>query len=134
MQIGKVTQEDLDYVVGRYDDGIRSTDEMLGGLFTYLEKSGLSKNTVVAIQSEHGEGLGERGYILHYDIYDEQTHTPLIIKIPELNLGRINDLASGVDVMPTLLEILNVQRPRPKAKVLCLAYWEHLLCQEKKFI
>jgi arylsulfatase A-like enzyme len=48
---------------------------------------------------------------MHYDIYDEQTHTPLIIKTPKLKPAQITSLASGVDVLPTLLSILNIPAP-----------------------
>ncbi|MSU73945.1 hypothetical protein EXS56_02280 [Candidatus Kaiserbacteria bacterium] len=110
--VGSVTQKDMDYLLGRYDDGLVLTDRRIGALFDYLDKTGLSKNTVVILQSEHGEALGERGYIAHYDIFDESVHTPLIIKAPMLSPGRIKALVSGVDVMPTLLSLLNLPLPK----------------------
>ena len=107
-----ITAADMAYVIGRYDDGILMTDRMLGNLFAYLKESGLDKKTVVVLESEHGEDLGERGYVAHYDIYDEQVHTPLIIKAPDLSHGRVSGLASGVDVLPTLLNMLRVSAPQ----------------------
>jgi arylsulfatase A-like enzyme len=103
-------KEDFDYLIGRYDDGIVMTDRRLGQLLDFLAASGLDKNTVVILQSEHGEGLNERGYVMHYDIYDEQTHMPLIIKTPLLAPQQVSALASGVDVLPTLLSILNLPK------------------------
>lgn len=105
VQIGK---EDVDYLIGRYDDGILMTDRRVGQLLDYLKESGLDKNTIVILESEHGEGFNERGYILHYDIYDEQVHTPLIIKAPKVAPRRIDALASGVDVLPTILSLLEL--------------------------
>lgn len=101
-------KEDFDYLIDRYDDGIVMTDRRVGELFKYIKSSGLDENTVVILESEHGEGFNERGYVMHYDIYDEQTHTPLIIKVPKLNSQQITSLASGVDVLPTLLSILEL--------------------------
>jgi arylsulfatase A-like enzyme len=106
-----VADKDIDYVIGRYDDGILHTDAMLDKLFNYLKKNQLDRNTIVVLQSEHGEGMGERGYILHYDIYDEQVHTPLIIKAPNITARRMSELASGVDVLPTILDLLNLPTP-----------------------
>lgn len=103
-----ITQDDIDYVVGRYDDGILRTDRMLAKLFDYLKKNNLEKDTIIVLQSEHGEGFGERGYILHYDIFDEQIHTPLIVKAPGLSAQRVTTLVSGVDVQPTILGLLNI--------------------------
>lgn len=107
----KITAEDIAYVTGRYDDGIYGTDEMLQKLFQYLEQSGLDKNTVVVLESEHGEDFGEHGYIAHYDIYNEQVHTPLIIEAPGLHAGHVSAITSSVDVAPTLLSMLGVSYP-----------------------
>ncbi|HXK37470.1 MAG TPA: sulfatase [Candidatus Paceibacterota bacterium] len=104
--IAQLGKNDFDFIVGRYDDGILMTDRRIGQLFSFLKESGIDKNTIVILESEHGEGLNERGYVLHYDIFDEQTHTPLIIKSPMLNPGRIDGLVSGVDIIPTLLALL----------------------------
>lgn len=109
--IGTVTNEDFSFVEGRYDDGIVKTDRMLRELLTYLKRSGLEKNTIVILQSEHGESLGERGYVAHYDIYDEETRVPLIIKAPSIPSGRTFSLVSGVDILPTTLDLLNIQSP-----------------------
>lgn len=106
--LGTLTADDLRFVHDRYDDGLYLSDQMLGTLFSYLKQSGLSNNTVVVFESEHGETLGERGYIAHYDIYDETLHTPLIMRIPGLLGSRVSALTSGVDVMPTILSALHV--------------------------
>ncbi len=55
--------------------------------------------------------MGERGYIAHYDLYDEQVHTPLVIKIPMLAGRRVDALVSGVDVLPMLLSLLQLPAP-----------------------
>lgn len=103
-------KEDFEYIIGRYDDGIVMTDRRIGLLLDYLKSSGLDEHTVVILESEHGEGFNERGYIMHYDIYDEQVHTPLIIKAPKLKPQQITALTSGVDVLPTLLSILDLPK------------------------
>lgn len=108
---GDFTQADANYIVNRYDDGIHATDAMLVPLFNYLKESGLANNTIVVIESEHGESLGERGYFWHYDIYDETTHVPLIIKVPGYLGTRVNALISGVDIMPTILGFLHLPAP-----------------------
>lgn len=109
--VGRVGQKDFDYLNGRYDDGLVLTDRLVGGLFEYLDKTGLADRTIVIFESEHGETLGERGYVAHYDIYDETVHTPLVIKIPTLAGRRVGALVSGVDVMPTILSLLRVSAP-----------------------
>ena len=106
--VGTVTTADIEYVRGRYDDGIVKTDRLLGELFAYLKATGLDRTTVVVLQSEHGESLGERGYIAHYDIHEEEVHVPLIVKAPGMEGQRISTLASGVDILPTVLDLANL--------------------------
>ncbi len=104
---GEVVPEDFAYVRGRYDDGLVKTDRLLETLFAYLRKTGLDRTTVVVLQSEHGESLGERGYVAHYDIHDEEVHVPLIVKAPGVEASRIAAVASGVDIVPTVLDLAN---------------------------
>lgn len=102
----------IKYVIDRYDDGIVKTDRILKEVFDFLADPAVSANTVIVIQSEHGEDFGEHGYIAHYDITDTQTRVPLIIKMPQAKPGRINALISGVDIYPTILEALGLTSSR----------------------
>lgn len=103
---------DLTYVRNRYDDGILMTDRELKSLFEFLDQPDIRENTIVILQSEHGEDLGEHGYIAHYDVLDTQVHTPLIMRIPGVSERRVQDLISGVDVFPTVLDFLNISPGR----------------------
>ena len=111
LPVAKFISADEQYIVDRYDDGILGTDAMLQPLFSYLQRTGLDRSTIVILESEHGETLGERGYIAHYDIYDETLHTPLIIKIPGFAGEKISALTSGIDVFPTLFAFLHLKVP-----------------------
>ncbi len=106
----KLNQNDTQFIIDRYDDGIYYTDSFLKDIFALLKQQNLEKNTIVVVASEHGEALGERGYFAHYDIFSTEVHTPLIIKIPKLPGGRINHLISSVDVLPTLLDLLGLSQ------------------------
>lgn len=103
----KLTDADVQYVRDEYDNGVRTFDDFLGVLLKELKRRNLLEKTVIVIESEHGEDLGEHGYFAHYDVLDTQTHTPLLIYIPTLQKGQeISSLSSGVDVLPTIMEIL----------------------------
>lgn len=109
--IGTVSEEDISFVRDRYDDGILHTDTMLRELFYYLKQSGLEESTIVIVHSEHGESLGERGYVAHYNIFDEEVRVPLIIKDPSFPSLRTSSIISGVDILPTVLELLSLEQP-----------------------
>lgn len=103
-----LSEPDIQYIRDRYDDGILETDTMLKEVYDYLRKTGLDQNTIVIFESEHGEGLHERGYIAHYDVYDEGIRTPLIMKVPHQRGRVVSALASSVDIVPTVLSLLSL--------------------------
>lgn len=107
-RVEELQPEDLAYVRDRYDDGLFAADRMLEKLFAYLEEADLDTRTVVVIQSEHGEGFGDHGYVGHYDIMDTEVRVPLIISIPGVSPRREEGLISGVDVAPTVLAAVGV--------------------------
>lgn len=103
----KLTNQDIQYVRDLYDNGVRAFDDFLGILINELKDRKLLENTIIVIQSEHGEDLGEHGYFAHYDVLDTQIHTPLLILSPQIEQGcRISSLASSVDILPTILELV----------------------------
>lgn len=103
----KLTDSDVQYVRDKYDNGIRAFDDFLGVLLGELRRGNVLEKTIVVIESEHGEDLGEHGYFAHYDVFDTQTHVPLLIFAPSFPGGqRVASFASSVDVFPTVIELL----------------------------
>jgi arylsulfatase A-like enzyme len=113
-----------------YDSEIRQFDDAMGNLVAELKKRGLFENTVIAITSDHGEGLWDRiklpdekdtkhaffsalyrkhGVMLH----EEQTHIPLLFHGPGVPKGeRVEQWVQHVDVAPTLYALANVPLPK----------------------
>jgi arylsulfatase A-like enzyme len=82
---------------------------------TTLKELGLDGETIVVIVADHGEEFLEHGGNLHgVTLYNEVTHVPLIFSIPGIPGPRTFDNAvSLVDVMPTVLEVLDIEMPAP---------------------
>jgi arylsulfatase A-like enzyme len=102
---------DLRTLKARYDAEIAFADQQLGALLDALSERGLAENTLVAITSDHGEGLMQHGHLLHgAQIYEEQVRVPLLLRWPaRLPAGRVIEGAvSLIDLAPTLLELLGV--------------------------
>lgn len=98
--------EDKAYFVDKYDDGVRTFDDYLGQIIAQLKEQNLQNKTIIVIQSEHGEALGEQGYYAHYDVLDNQVHVPLLIVDPRIKGGKkIESLTGSVDVLPTVLNL-----------------------------
>ena len=95
-----------------YDGEIAYMDDWIGYFFDELKKKGLWENTIVVLVADHGESLGHHKEKTHgIFIYRQTTHVPLIIRYPKtLSPGtRIKERVSTVDILPTLLDLLNIK-------------------------
>lgn len=91
-----------------YDGEISYADELVGRFLTRLETAGILKRAIVAVVSDHGEGLGDHGEAEHgVFLYREALHVPWILRLPGGEYGgtRVRGTAGLVDVAPTLLEL-----------------------------
>jgi arylsulfatase A-like enzyme len=105
-----------------YDGGILSFDHWLGRLVDGLRERGLWDRTLFVLTSDHGEQLGEEGrpapfgdgfYNVHgHTLYEELIRIPLIVRVPGTRGGRrIAPVTAAIDVMPTILDVLDVEAP-----------------------
>ncbi|MFT5285162.1 MAG: arylsulfatase A-like enzyme [Planctomycetota bacterium] len=93
----------------QYLGEIAYTDFHFGRVMDRLRLLGLYDDTTVILTSDHGESLGERGIRnLHDGIFENTTHVPLIIRIPNLNPGVVPGLVSTLDIYPTLYDFLGL--------------------------
>jgi arylsulfatase A-like enzyme len=107
-----------DSITDLYDGEISYLDFHLGRLFDWLEKSGRLDETMIVIMADHGESLGERGVYKHSSqLYNEQTHVPLIIHFPGVAPQSIGDYVSTIDLGPTILSAVGLDYPKECAGV-----------------
>ncbi len=102
------------YAAAPYDGEIAYLDAQLGRFFAALKSKKLFEGALLAVTSDHGEGLGGHGENTHgIFLYDETIHVPLLIKLPQnKNAGaRIKARAGLVDLAPTILDALQVPVP-----------------------
>lgn len=94
----------------RYANGylaeIAFFDEQFGLLMESLRKNGLAERTLVALTSDHGEGLGQHGEATHtFFVYDTTQMVPLILWCPEhVPAGCVvPSQVRLIDIAPTLV-------------------------------
>lgn len=69
------------YWGGAYRRATRYTDDLLEGLFPWIERN--HPDTAIFCFSDHGESLGEHGMKGHFStLYDVLVHVPMYVKIP----------------------------------------------------
>jgi arylsulfatase A-like enzyme/Tfp pilus assembly protein PilF len=99
---------------GAYDAEIATADQQVGRLLDHLAADRRLDNTIVVAVGDHGESLGEHAEEQHaFFVYDATVRIPLIMAGPGVTARVINDQVRIVDVMPTILDRLRVEIPRP---------------------
>jgi arylsulfatase A-like enzyme len=92
-----------------YDEKTRNTDQCIHELVENLDERGMLDDTVIAITSDHGELLGERGWWGHPDLpYNTLFEIPLIIHDPDRDTERVETPVSGVELPQVLTELAGV--------------------------
>ena len=89
-------------------------DQQVGRVLHALQEAGLAEDTLVVLTSDHGEGMAAHRWVTKLSHYEEASQVPLIFSHPEaLPAGGITgQLASGVDLLPTLCEYAAIDCPR----------------------
>ena len=100
--------EDKHLIRSVYYGLISEVDAQIGRLMRGLRDKGLWQNTVIVVTSDHGEMMGDYGLFGKGGFLPESQHIPLIIRLPgAVEAGQCKRFTSAVDVLPTLLHILD---------------------------
>ena len=115
---GSITEDDVRTARHAYLANCSYLDEMVGALLDTMEATGLSRDTVVVVTSDHGDMLGERGMWFKKHFFDHASRVPLIMHAPwRFAAGHRSGNVSLVDLLPTLCELARVDvaslAPRP---------------------
>jgi arylsulfatase A-like enzyme len=118
---GKVVFDDDDKRTVRalYDGGVADVDARIKNILERMRETGMLDRTIVIISADHGEELFEHGWVGHastsYDgkLYDELIRIPMLLRLPNgAKTGRFDALVQGVDVMPTIFDVLGLDPAR----------------------
>lgn len=95
-----------------YDGQVAWADSLVGTLVDWLEERGLLEQTIIAVTSDHGEEIFERGQFDHGDtLHEEVTHVPLVLAGGGLPQGKVvGTRVSLVDLSATLLDLAGLGR------------------------
>lgn len=82
-------------------------DAQFGRVLDALDRTGLSKNTIIVLWSDHGYHLGEHGLWCKTTCYESDTRMPFIIATPDDRPRgvRTDALVELLDIYPTLVEL-----------------------------
>lgn len=108
---------EIKQIQGIYNGAVRSVDDAFGKIVKFLKKEKLLNKTIIIITADHGENLYENDWGIGHGEHlygDNVINPPLIIYNPFENypVKNINALVRDVDLMPTILEMLNFAAPK----------------------
>ena len=95
-----------------YDAGIAFADRQIGRIIDYLDQHDLTRNTLIVVVGDHGEGLSEHDEREHgHMLYNTTLRVPLIVSHPALCQPghRVTQAVSLVDLLPTIEECLRLK-------------------------
>lgn len=110
---GQIEMDDDDFraLEALYKAELHYLDHRLGKLYDYLDENELLEDTALLIVGDHGENLGEHGFMDHqYCLYDTLLHVPLIARYSDSFSSGIESEAMVElrDLYPTILELADV--------------------------
>lgn len=89
-------------------------DHQMGRLLAYLPE-----NTVVIFTSDHGDMLGDHGWIRKRNPYEGSAHVPFVLHLPPALASKLgvkpgtvcSEPAELMDIMPTILDLCGIEIP-----------------------
>jgi arylsulfatase A-like enzyme len=112
---GRVLPNDLAHLIAQYRANLNYVDDAFGELIRKLKDAGLYDDSLIILMSDHGDAFFDHhrfGHNVH--LYDDMTRIPLIMKFPksdEVKPRRLRSLVETVDVLPTVIDFLNLDPP-----------------------
>jgi arylsulfatase A-like enzyme len=93
---------------------VQSVDDNVGRLLAYLDRHGLTRNTIVIYTSDQGFFLGDHGLFDKRFMYEESLRMPFLVRWPaRIRPGTRSDaIGLNVDFAPTFLDLAGLPIPR----------------------
>lgn len=110
----RYTREDWQKIWPVYLGLVALLDHCVGMILEELEAQGIYDDALILFCADHGEMLGSHCLFQKMCMYQESVLTPLAFKLPagmDIRPGVSDQLASAVDVLPTICELAGVQTP-----------------------
>jgi len=107
---------DYQYIEAQYDGAVAYMDASIQHLLTRIDELGLAEDTLVVLNSDHGETLYEHEcWFDHHGTYENTLHVPLVLRLPgKLPEGkRVSGMCLHQDLMPTILELMGIRAKIP---------------------
>lgn len=108
-----ISEEMARQAIQAYYASISFADAQTGLILDALDRTGLSRNTIVVFTSDHGYHMGEHGHYQKTTLFENATRVPLILAGPGIHSkGQTSEaLVEMVDFYPTLADLCDLEAP-----------------------
>ena len=108
-----LSEHDIRVARATYYGMVNMVDHFVGQILEQLEAEVLLGNTIIAVNSDHGLGMGENGVHKKRSFYEEIVKSPLLFSWPgHIPSGRIvREPVEFIDFLPTLLDLSDMPVP-----------------------
>jgi len=106
--------------IKNYDKYIEKADEYLREIFKVFEELDLFKDTIFVIFSDHGVSVGEKKGEMGYGRYCYDYTLRTFVSFIQSDIfpkKEVNKLSRGIDIMPTILDILKIPEDKNFGKI-----------------
>ncbi|PSG88495.1 sulfatase family protein [Aurantibacter aestuarii] len=107
--------------IARHYSNVELMDAEVGEFINQLKADGLYENTIIFFYSDHGGPLPRQ----KREIYDSGLKVPFMVKHPNGNKGRTDELISFVDLAPTMLSLAGIKAPKHLEGQAFLGIYKH---------
>lgn len=99
------------HIIDLYDGGVSHFDDVVGRIAAHLDRTGLDRNTILIVTSDHGDDLYDPGTTLGHGTNffggDQTTRVPFTVRLPGKKLAgtKVPEIARNIDLLPTVVEL-----------------------------
>jgi choline-sulfatase len=130
-QADDVDENTIRLLIACYLATITRLDREISKLLAALDDAGLTENTRIIYTADHGYAYGNHFLMGLFNLFEHTVGVPLIMAGPDIPAGRIvHQLASHVDLFPTILESMGIERGASKTAMPGVSLWPALNGQE----
>ena len=118
--------KDLKYPRNLYNAFVSTQDARIGNLISYIDEVGLTNDTIIIFQSDHGHSTEERAHFgggssgkyrgAKFSLFEGGIRVPAIISWPSVLKENkiINEVAHSCDWLPTLADLTGIKLKKNK--------------------
>lgn len=110
-EYGYQNRDTLISKIKRYYSAITEMDASLSRVFRYVRQNNLDENTYIIVMGDNGWFIGDHLFTSKVLAYEESIRVPFFMTGPGIEPGENHELVLNIDVMPTLLELANIEIP-----------------------